>query len=251
MELIYKKTLSPVYWEKGKFNKEVRDKILKIVLDFLEDVKLDAPIKDITLTGSLANFNYNKFSDLDVHIILNFAKINENIDLVRDALDGKRFIWNLRHNIFLKGHEVELYFQHADDPHYATSIYSILRDKWIKEPKYDPPQAVNIEEIEKKAFYIEDTIKRMENALTTTKDKKEIQLINKKAKLIKDKIIKIRKEALAEKGEFAFENLLFKKLRNNGVIEKIISIINASYDKMFMESKFLASVAEYIKKELL
>jgi hypothetical protein len=250
MEQIYKKTLSPLYWEKNKFNKEVRDKILKIVLDFLKEVDLDAPIKDVTLTGSLANFNYNKYSDLDVHIILNFTKINSDIDIVRDALDGKRFIWNLRHNIFLKGHEVELYFQHVDDPHYATAIYSILRDKWLKPPVYDPPQNINIEEIQKKAFYIEDNINRMEKALNETSEKKTIQLINKKAKLIKDKIIKVRKDALSQKGEFAFENLLFKKLRNDGVIEKIISIINLSYDKMFLESKFMAGIANFLKNHL-
>ena len=251
MEPLYKDKLHPQYLQNNKFYKTVRDKIIKIVLDFIEEVKLNATIRDITLTGSLANFNYNKYSDLDVHIILNFEKVNADVSLVRDALDGKRFIWNLRHNIFLKGHEVELYFQDASDPHYATAIYSILRDKWIKEPVYDPPQGVDQKEIERKAYYINDTINRMVKTLNETKDKKEIQLINKKAKLIKDKIIKIRKEALAERGEFAFENLLFKRLRNEGVVEKIIDIINLSYDKLFMESKFLGGIAQYIKQELI
>ncbi len=101
---LYKKTLNPKFWSNDQFDKDISDKILKIVLDFIKEVKLETPIKDVTLTGSLANFNYNKYSDFDIHILLDFKKINENKDLVRDALDGKRFIWNLIHYIFLRGH---------------------------------------------------------------------------------------------------------------------------------------------------
>jgi hypothetical protein len=248
--VLYKKQLNPLFWQNNIFNKDVSNKILKIALDFIKEVKLNAPIKDITLTGSLANFNYNKYSDLDVHIILDFTKIDPNKDLVRDALDGKRFIWNLRHNIFLKGHEVELYFQDSNDPHHSTAIYSLLKNKWVKEPSYNPPENVDIDGVERKAAGIKDTIDRMIRALESTTDREEIKLINQKAKIIKDKIIKIRKEALAERGEFAFENLVFKKLRNQGVIEDIIKIINASYDKMFIESKFLYSMYKFIKNEL-
>lgn len=250
MEPLYKKTLNPKFWSNNEFDKNISDKILKIALDFIKEVKLEVPIKDITLTGSLANFNYNKYSDFDIHILLDFKKINENVALVKDALDGKRFIWNLRHSIFLRGHEIELYFQDINDPHYATAVYSILRGKWLKEPVYNPPENVDLDGIKEKTYYINDTINRMFKKLDETSDKKEIQLINNKAKLIRDKIIRIRKDALAERGEFAFENLLFKRLRNEGVIEKIINIINASYDKLFTESKFIAGIANFIKNHL-
>lgn len=246
----YKKELNPNFWQNKQFDPEIRSKILTIVSDFIKETQLNAPIKDIILTGSLANYNYNKYSDLDVHILLNFTKVDPNSDLVRDALDGKRFIWNLRHNIFLNGHEVELYYQDVNDPHHATAIYSILRNKWLKEPVYNPPENVDVEGVNRKAHNITDLVDRMEKLLTTTSDKNDIKLINKKAKLVKDKIIKIRKEALAKSGEFAFDNLVFKKLRNEGIIEKIISIINLSYDKLFMESKFLSRMVKFLKEEL-
>lgn len=246
----YKKILNPTYWKNKTFDKHVREKILNIVVDFIREVDLRVPIKDVTLTGSLANYNYNKYSDLDVHIILDFAKVDPNVDLVRDALDGKRFIWNLRHDIYLKGHEVELYFQDAKDPHHSTGIFSILRNKWLKEPQYNPPGDVNVEEVKSKVYYVADLVKRMEDVLNTTRDKNELKFLNKKGKLLKDKIIKIRKEALAEHGEFAFENLVFKMLRNEGIIERIIAIVNKSYDKMFMESKFLTRLSNFLKHDL-
>lgn len=235
MEPIYKKELNPSFWHNNTFDKSVRRKILKIISDFLKEIELEAPIIDIRLTGSLANYTYNKFSDLDVHIILDFKKINDDAGLVKDMLDGKRFMWNLRHDIYLRGHELETYFEDKDEPHISTGIYSLLKNKWIKKPNYNPPEDVDMEILKKKELYYTDIVNRMEKALEQS-DKEESKLIYNKAKRLKDKIIKVRKDALAEKGEFALENLLFKRLRNNNVIEKIIDIINGAYDKFFMES---------------
>jgi predicted nucleotidyltransferase len=250
MEALYKDTLNPKFWSDNQFDSEIRQKILQIVSDFIKETKLATPIKDITLTGSLANFNYNKYSDLDIHIILDFKKVDPNEQLVKDALNGKRFIWNLRHNILLRGHEIELYFQDSKEPHYATAVFSVLRNKWIVEPKYNPPGEIDMETLVEKADGIKDTIDRMLKSLDETKDLIEINLIHKKAKLIKDKIIKVRGEALRERGEFAFENLLFKRLRNEGVIENLIITINKSYDKMFEESHFVRRIAKFLKEEL-
>lgn len=249
MESIYKKELNPSFWVNNSFNKSIRRKILKIVADFLKDIELDAPIIDIVLTGSLANYNYNKYSDLDTHIIIDFEKINKDVDLVKEMLDGKRFVWNLRHNIFLKGHEVEVYFENKDEPHISSGIYSLLKNKWIKKPKYNPPGNVDTEQLVKKTNFYTNLVQRMYSLLERSDNKEDFKLIHNKAKKLKDKIIKIRKEALQEKGEFALENLIFKRLRNNDIIEKIINIINLSYDKFFMESlSFNKVVLNFTKK---
>jgi hypothetical protein len=52
---------------------------------------------------------------------------------------------------------------------------------------------------------------------------------------LKDKIQKMRKEGLAKGGEMSIGNLAFKKLRNEGYIEKLIDIISKSYDKIYTE----------------
>jgi hypothetical protein len=250
MEELYKKHLNPSVWKNDKMDPNIRKKLLRITSDFIKDTELNVPISDVILTGSLANYNYNKYSDYDVHILLNFSKINPNVDLVKDALNGKRFIWNIRHNIVLRGHEVEMYFQEKNEAHFATGIYSIIKNKWLVKPVYNPPENVDLREIERKTYYIKDTIDRMIKKLEETNDKEEISLINKKAIQIKDKIVKIRAAALKERGEFAEENLIFKRLRNEGYIEKIISIINASYDKQFLEKKFVNVINSYIEESL-
>ena len=98
----YNDTLPERFWDDDKFDPEVRDKLLKIAADVADKVGVASKVQDVQLTGSMANYNYTKYSDLDVHILLDFADINSDEDLVRAALDGKRFIWNLRHNISIE-----------------------------------------------------------------------------------------------------------------------------------------------------
>lgn len=247
--MIYKKTLNSAYWKDFKFDKKVRIKILKIVQDFLKNTDSDFDVEDIKLTGSLANYTYNKFSDLDVHIVVDFDSINKDKKLVKEALDGKRFIWNLKHNIFIRGHEVELYFEDTKEKRSVDRAeYSILFDEWLKKPEFKPPVNIDLNEVEQKVFYITDLVNRMLKKLKVTSDKKEIKLIYNKSKKIKDKIIKVRAEALQKGGEFALENLIFKKLRNNGIIEKLIDIINGSYDKFFTEKLSFNKIVSVITK---
>ena len=42
------------------------------------------------LTGSLANYNWSSFSDVDLHIIVDFSQIDENYELVKGFFDNAR-----------------------------------------------------------------------------------------------------------------------------------------------------------------
>ena len=95
----YNDTLPERFWDGDRFDPEVRQKLLEIAADVADKAGVVAEVQDVQLTGSMANYNYTKYSDLDVHILLDFADINSDEDLVRAALDGRRFVWNLRHNI--------------------------------------------------------------------------------------------------------------------------------------------------------
>ena len=55
------------------------------------------------------------------------------------------------------------------------------------------------------------------------------------AEKVKSKIMKMRKDGLAERGEFSVENLVFKKLRNEGYIQNRIDLISRSYEKIYNE----------------
>lgn len=233
-ENFYNDTLHPRFWDEQKqFDPEVREKLLQIAKDVSESVEVTDLIDDIQLTGSLANYNYTDYSDLDVHILLDYAKINEDEDLVKAALDGKRFIWNLRHDIKIGGYEVEIYFQDVHEPHMASGLYSLLEGKWLREPAFNPPE-VDKADVMTKADQIKRDIDMLESKVDSASDQSEIEDLQAMSSKIRKKISKMRKDSLEKDGEFGVGNLAFKELRNSEYIGKIIDIDNQLYDKLFI-----------------
>ena len=98
--------------EDDRIKPEITERLLKIANDFIKELGLDKfIIQDIVLTGSLANYNWSKYSDYDLHIILDFSQVDENVDLVDKYLNSQKTLWNRNHTIIINGHEVEIYFQ--------------------------------------------------------------------------------------------------------------------------------------------
>jgi hypothetical protein len=233
--IYYNDTLNPKFWENGKFDSEVQEKLLTIAKDFYNSLELNVPIVDIQLTGSLANYNYTQYSDLDTHIIIDFKQINDDIELVKKALDGARFVWNQRHDIVIRGHDVELYLQDEAEQHTASGLYSLLKGDWIRKPKYNPPEIDEKDVSLKEQEYIKEILKMEEKVSEPNLSPEECRLLEARAKKLKDKIQQGRKKCLSgpEASEFCVENLVFKNLRNSGMIEKLINISSQAYDKSF------------------
>ena len=217
----------------------LRKKLVDITNDFLEDVPIKLPkIDDIQLTGSLANYNYTPKSDLDVHILLDFKKIDEDEKLVKAALDGIRFIWNTKHDIKLKGHEVEMYFQDTKEPHVSSGLYSIKEGKWVKKPEYNPP-SIKDEDIKKKFEDIKVQIDKLDELTKKyKKDSGKSETLYNYGRKLFQKIKKMRQEGLKGMGEFSVGNLTFKFLRNTEYIDKLYKLINHNYDEIYSESFF-------------
>lgn len=232
----YKKELNTSFWSvDGEFDPAIRKKLLDIAQDFFKDLKIEVPVEDIQLTGSLANFNWTKNSDLDVHVLVDFTKIDPNVELVKKGLDGQRFLWNLRHNVVIRTHDVELYVQDIKEPHVASGLFSLLNNEWIKAPKYSDPQ-IDYKDVDSKFNGFVNDIHGLENRLAEEmQGEADARELYEYAQKIKSRILKARKEGLANSGEFSVENLAFKKLRNEGYIEKLIDLISKAYSKIYNE----------------
>ena len=232
----YNETLNQKFWDEDKkFDPDLREKLLSITDDFIDKLDLQGvQIDDITLTGSNSNYNYNEYSDLDVHVLIDFKDINEDEELVKKALDGERFVWNLRHNVSLKGHDVEMYVQDKDEPHVASGLFSLKDDKWITEPSYDPP-SIDIRDVFKKANAIETDIEILKERILKARGR-EAKELHARAQHLKEKISKMRQRGLAREGEFSVENLAFKVLRNSEVIGDLIDLISSAYDRIYTEN---------------
>jgi hypothetical protein len=243
----YNDELNPKFWDKYKdklgearwvFDGLVRKKLLKISEDFYSkfgDLLGDLPIEDIQLTGSLANYNYTDKSDLDVHVLIDFSKVDSPKDVLKAAVDGIRFMWNLRHDVIIRDHDVELYLQDVNEPHTSTGLYSLKDNKWIKKPQFDPPK-VDEQDVNKKYESLVSEIHELESKLVTSANlPSDANEMYKRLVRLKEKIQKMRKESLSKDGEFSVGNLTFKLLRNNGYIGKIIDLLSQAYARIYSE----------------
>ena len=166
-------------------------------------------------------------SDIDLHIMLDFNKIDKNFDLVKRMLDQTRINWNRKHNIKIAGKEVELYFQHYEEPHESNGIWSLELEKWLAEPvKLDPE--IDMINTEKKAKSIASCVDFLEEMIKKENFKEAYEFSGR----IKDKISRMRSAGLADEGIYSPENLAFKMLRNSRYLEKLSSYKVLSYDKM-------------------
>ena len=219
--------LSPKFWDgSNRLKQNVKEALMEIAMDFFDSLHIETEIKDITFTGSSANYNWTEFSDVDLHIILNFKEIDDNIPLIRDYFTAKRNEWNTKHEIMIKGHEVEIYVQEATELHASTGVYSIMRDSWVVEPSKVKP-VYDENSVYKKAAGVANMIHDVENLFYQGKYDKVHDL---SVKLF-DKIRKFRRAGLKKVGEFSVENLAFKTLRRNNLLDKLSQLRNDAYDK--------------------
>ena len=230
----YNESLNPLFWKGEEFDPMVRTKLLLIAQDFYEDLDVDIPVLDIQLTGSLANYNWTKYSDLDVHVIMDLSEVNEDTDLVKKALDGLRVQWNLRHPVVIRGHDVELYAQDINQLHLASGLYSLLKGEWLRKPEFNPP-SVDPQDVYRKVQAYGVQIENLQRQLqTATPD--EAKDVLEQASVLKKKLSRARDEKLAHKGgEFSVENLVFKQMRNNGMFGDLIDIKSEAYSRMYSE----------------
>jgi len=208
-----------------KMDPAIRDRLLQIAQDFYDKLGVNAEILDITLTGSLANYNWSKFSDLDVHIILDYLDVDENGELVRELFQQTKSNWNRRHDIKVKGYDVELYVQDVSDPHFSSGVYSLLNSEWVTKPRREDKE-IDREAVKQKAASTMDMIDDVQRLF----DEGAYQEAMRCAEKVREKIKRFRSTGLEREGEYSFENLAFKVLRRSDYLERLSKLRIDAYD---------------------
>jgi predicted nucleotidyltransferase len=207
-----------------KLKDDVRKKLLEITDEFLNFIGIDFFVFDVVLTGSLANFNWSKYSDVDLHILVDYdefdsGKVNSIIyhNIMEEFFDLKKQLWNNSTDITIKNYEVELYVQDVDVKHLSSGVYSILNNEWVIEPEKSSPNIDDRKILEKGEEYA----KLIDNL---SNDSEIGNVSQSQIDDLKSKIKKFRQCGLENGGEYSYENLTFKLLRRNGYIEKLMNI---------------------------
>ena len=224
--------LNPKFWNSKEnktetINPKVRERLLEIAYEFIDFLGVDIIVSDVVMTGSLANFNWSKYSDVDLHIIVDFKQFSEKeLPLYEELFRLKKTLYNDKHNITIYGYDVELYVQDDVEKHFSSGEYSVLFDEWVSEPKKENVE-IDTQSVKIKS---EEWMKTIDDVIENAKD----ESLDDAKKLIdryKDKLKKYRTSGLEKGGELSNENLVFKVLRRNGYLEKLFDFQNEYIDK--------------------
>jgi hypothetical protein len=217
--------LHPKFWdEDDKLSTSVKSALMIIAEEFLGFLGIDnIQYDDIRFTGSLANLVYHPASDIDLHIVVDYDKINEYKDVLRELFSAKAALWNQKHDIKIRGHEVEIYVEDISEPHHSTGVYSILNDAWISFPS-DRAAIYDMAALTKKVY----RYRRKIEFLLRRKHPTHSQV----NRLIK-KIKSMRSTGLKKDGPASIENLTFKALRRAGLLDDLFDLKNRLYDEKF------------------
>jgi hypothetical protein len=224
ISLEYHDELNPKLWDGFKLKSEIREKLLQFANTWADFAKIpQSMIEDIIMLGGNANYNYTRKSDIDVHIIIDRYKLSGSREFIDEYLQDKKVLWTLTHNIKILGYSIEPY---AQDSHaaYPTNqgVYSLKNDEWIRVPPKGEYNFSTDPALKKKVlFYV-----RLVNDMI--KSKMDVSAFND----LKRKFYEMRGAAIAKGGEFSFENLVFKELRNRGIFDKM-----NKYEKTIKDQK--------------
>ena len=222
-----KETLEPSIWPRGELDPDIARRLKDIVDGFIENLDIDMNIEDIRFTGSLANYNWSNYSDIDLHIVIDFTKFKSPSDIMKGFFDAKRALWNEMHDIKIHGYEVEIYVEDLNEAHVSSGVYSIPDNSWLAEP-VQHEEEIDVATARKKS----DGIITRVNLIDRYMQGKDHKRVLKSIDSLKNKIRRMRLAGLkSPRSEYSPENIAFKILRRDGILNRISKMKKKAYDK--------------------
>lgn len=230
-----KKKLHPDFFDDDDLLKsQIRMRLLDIADDFIKtlEVKWVKPV-DIQLIGSIVNYNWSDLSDLDINIIYDFSKVYGKTDFVKDYFYAKRNEWNSKHEeLRIKGLPVEITVVDKNNPAKASGVYSLEKNKWLKEPKQLSDNNLDLNGIKKHCSKVMTEIDALCDEMDSEKDNKKVEIIADKLCDIEKNLFNKRKKGLVSKEkEMSTDNIIYKVIKHSGYIDKIRKYTVKAYDK--------------------
>jgi len=222
ISLQYHNELNPSLFRDNRLDPDIKSRLLEIGGMFADFCRVPRHyIKDVIMTGGNANYNYTDKSDIDVHIVISKDALGMSRDWLDDYLSDKKSLWSIKYGITVHGYPIELYVQDASEVTPAgQGVYSLVTGTWVQQPTHQEI-SFNDPHLKKKVLsYVHQINWMMRNDASYNAFKD-----------LRTKLKDMRGAAIAKGGEFSFENLVFKELRNRGYLDKINNYMKLMKDK--------------------
>lgn len=232
---LQKELESNIWDDEGNLELKVRKTLLEISDDFWEacNIRWVKPV-DSVLTGSICNFNWSSYSDIDLHLVVDFSKIHPRKDFVKEYFDDKKNEWNDSHeSLKIFGYPVELYVQDINETSKSDGIYSLYKNKWIRKPDPDAFSAIKLNKyaIKDVSAKIMTRIDDLSDAFNGETDKHKLEDIAKSCEDIQKDLKHLRQVGLKD-SEMSTGNICYKVVRRSGYMEKLWKLQDKIYDKI-------------------
>jgi hypothetical protein len=214
----YNNDLNPKIWQNDSVRPEVRSALLQVAKDFKEFIDVPIEVQDVIIAGAQANYTYTDYSDLDLHLVVDYASVNCDQEAA-ELFDSKRLLFKRDHNVSIRGIPVEPGVEDAGSPT-VSAAYSILHNQWVREPQKNPPK-YNPKELNR-------LVDLWTSVITYAVKSRDLQAMTLMLKLLR----KYRKLGLATaQAEYNIANLVYKSLRNSGDVQRLQTAINQIRDQ--------------------
>lgn len=224
IKLEYHDTLNPKLWtENQTLRPEVKQHLFSIAMEWAEFAKIPPEaITDILMAGGNANYNWTETSDIDVHFSYDASKMPiKDPELLMDFFFTKKDLWAKKHHILIRGYPVELFAEPNTKKHpEGQGVWSLLHDSWVQKPSHQDFDWEHNRELRR------DVWRNMQHINKITKGQVPLD----DASAYKDSLRAKRFASILQDGEFAHDQLVFKDLRNRGLLDKLASYILKAKD---------------------
>ena len=200
------KQFNPKLFDGDKVKPDVRQALLQIAKKFKDRLDVTLLPIDIYLTGSNANYNYADTSDIDLHLVYNYEDVGAAAEIFKKYLIAQKKVFNDEFDITIKGIPVEVGTEDITTPLVAGGVYSLVTDSWKHKPEVQQTTA-------ELPPYMQEIVNEIEKVIQT----QDSTIIGNFWKALGT----LRKESLANEGEFGPGNLMFKKLRADGQLDRL------------------------------
>ena len=200
---------NPWLFDGDKLKPTIKRQLETIADDFVEFMGIpDLAIEDIIITGSNVAYTYTSHSDIDLHLLVDFAKLPES-DVYRELFNAKKSLYNDTYEITIRDIPVEVYVQDTAQSHTSLGEYSLYKDMFTRVPT---KKRANLDEISAASKF-----ERLEQLALEGLKSDDIEKVNSVLSIIK----RYRQSGLDNKGEFGPENLAFKAVRSKGYFQAL------------------------------
>ena len=200
---------NPWLFDGDKLKPTIKRQLEIITDDFVEYMGIpDLAIEDIIITGSNVAYTYTSHSDIDLHLLVDFAKLPES-DVYKELFNAKKSLYNDTYEITIRDIPVEVYVQDTAQSHTSLGEYSLYKDMFTRVPT---KKRANLDEISAASKF-----ERLEQLALEGLKSDDIEKVNGVLSIIK----RYRQSGLDNKGEFGPENLAFKAVRSKGYFQAL------------------------------